>query len=153
MKVTRVPILVLLATLFFALPALSDDSFVQDGWDRKSQYNHYFNPESMVYLSGEVVNIDRKSHPIPGMSDGFAVTVKTKDGKQHLVDVGPIWFTQFYKSKWDVAVGDQVDIRGSAVEIEGKERVMAIWGRKGDKEMTVRNLRGAPVWDLEIEDF
>ena len=107
----------------------------------------------MVYLSGEITNIDRSSRPLSGMAEGLAVTVKTADGKQHLVDVGPIWFTHFYKSKWDVSVGDKVDVRGSAVKIDGKDRVIAVWGRSDTQEMTIRNLRGAPVWDLNIEEF
>ena len=66
---------------------------------------------------------------------------------------GPGWFTQFYKKKWDIAVGDRVDIRGSEVKVDGKPMIMATWGRKDDLEMTVRNRQGRPVWDLGVEDF
>ena len=31
--------------------------------------------------------------------------------------------------------------------------IMAVWGRKDDLEMTVRNRQGRPVWDLGVEDF
>lgn len=149
MNKTRAFIFGILALLFVAVPALAQ----QDGWDSKSRYNHYYDADNMVYLTGEITNIDRNHKPLADMAPGFAVTVKTDDGKEHLVEIGPVWFTQFYKAKWDVAVGDRVDVRGSEVTINGKTRVMAVWGRKGDNEMTIRAHNGSPVWDLQVEPF
>ncbi|MFA5505735.1 MAG: hypothetical protein WC314_02305 [Vulcanimicrobiota bacterium] len=142
----------LLATLFLSAVA-GAESKENDGWERVSRFNSFFRSDSLVHITGEVTNIDRAYRPLQDMSDGLSVTVKTSDGKSHLVAVGPTWFTHFYKKKWDIAVGDRVDVRGSEVTIDGKTLIMAVWGRKGDLEMTVRNRHGRPVWDLGLEDF
>lgn len=145
----KINLMLIAMLLLVAAPALAQ----RDGWDRDSKYNHFFNADSMVYLTGQITNIDREHKPMPGMTNGFAVTLKTEDGKSHLVEVGPAWFTKFYAQKWDVAVGDTVDIRGSQTKVDGKDVIMAVWGRKGDVAMTVRNLKGAPIWDLDLTDF
>ena len=142
----------LLVTLLLSAGA-SAEGAEHDGWERVSRFNSFFNQDSMVHITGEVTNIDRAYKPLADMAEGLAVTVKTDDGKSHLVVVGPGWFTQFYKKKWDIAVGDRVDIRGSEVKVDGKPMIMATRGRKGDLEMTVRNRQGRPVWDLGVEDF
>jgi len=143
---------ILISLLFLmALPALAAP--VTDGWERDGKYNHFFDSRSMVSITGQITKIDREYRPLPDMAVGLAVTVKTKKGKSYLVEVGPSWFTSFFARKWDVKVGDTVDIRGSEVTIEDKPVIMAVWGKKGDLAMTVRSLKGAPVWDLEISDF
>lgn len=142
----------LLVTLLLSAGAWAEGK-ENDGWERVSRFNSFFSQDSLVYITGEVTNIDRNFKPLSDMADGLAVTVKTDDGKSHLVVVGPGWFTQFYKQKWDIAVGDRVDIRGSEVKVDGKPMIMAVWGRKGDLEMTVRTRQGKPVWDLGVEDF
>jgi hypothetical protein len=142
----------LLVTLLLSAGA-SAEGAEHDGWERVSRFNSFFNQDSMVHITGVVTNIDRAYKPLSDMTEGFAVTVKTDDGKSHLVVVGPIWFTHFYKQKWDIAVGDRVDIRGSEVKVDGKPMIIATWGRKGSVEMTVRNRQGRPVWDLGVEDF
>ena len=142
----------LLVTLLLSAGA-SAKGGENDGWERVSRFNSFFNPDNLVHITGEVTNIDRANKPLSDMAEGLAVTVKTDDGKSHLVVIGPIWFTHFYKQKWDIAVGDRVDIRGSDVKVDGKPMIMAVWGRKDDLEMTVRNRQGRPVWDLGVEDF
>jgi len=129
------------------------DAAEHDGWERESRFNSFFDEDTLVYITGEITDINREYKPLPDMAEGLAVTVKTDDGQSHLVTVGPTWFTHFYKKKWDPKVGERVDIRGSEVTVDGTEMIMAQWGRKGDLQMTVRTRHGKPVWDLGIEDF
>ncbi|MBT9585903.1 hypothetical protein IV102_21350 [bacterium] len=141
------------------MPALCGLALVQagwaapDGWERGSAYNKKFDPKNIVSVDGTVDSIDRDYHPIAGMEPGLAVTVKTAKGDKVQAQVGPIWFTHFYKKKWDVQVGDKVSITGSQVDIGGKKAVMVMQGSKGNLKMTVRSKDGAPVWDLVLEDF
>lgn len=123
-----------------------------DGWGRDSEYTKKFDPKAIVTIKGKVTKIDRDARPLPGMDKGFAATVQTDKGDE-IVQVGPIWFTSYFKQKWDVKVGDQVEVTGSRVKIGGKPVIMAVQGKKGKLAMTCRSKHGKPVWDLEVEDF
>ena len=132
-----------------ALPALAGD-----GWEKGSPYNQMFDPKSIVTVSGKITKIDRDNHPLKGMGAGFAAVMKTNKGEDVTIQVGPHWFTSYYKQKWDVKVGDSVEVTGSSVKIDGKPVIMVVQGRKGTMAMTIRSKKtGAPVWDLQIEDF
>ncbi|MBN9420700.1 MAG: hypothetical protein J0I12_34965 [Candidatus Eremiobacteraeota bacterium] len=124
-----------------------------DGWQQGSAYNQLFNPKTIATVKGKVILIDRASHPMPGMEPGFAAVLKTEKGEEVTVQVGPIWFTSYFKRKWDVKPGDQVEVTGSRVELNGKPVIMAMQGKKGNLAMTCRNKTGKPLWDLAIEDF
>ena len=140
---------ILLVFLLTLGPALAE----RDGWDRDSEYSKHFDSSSIVYFSGEILEIDRQHVPLPGMQEGLAVKVRTDDGQTRLVEVGPTWFTDYYKQRWDIEVGDRVEIRGSKTMVGERPVVIAIWGSKDDQAMTVRSTRGVPVWDLGLDDF
>jgi hypothetical protein len=152
MSKLRTVLSLILVTLLVSNIAWADAE-ENDGWERESRFNSFFDEDTLVYITGEITDINREYKPLSDMADGLAVTVKTEDGKSHLVTVGPTWFTSFYKKKWDPAVGDRVDIRGSKVTVDGTDMIMARWGRKDDLQMTVRTRHGKPVWDLGVEDF
>jgi hypothetical protein len=124
-----------------------------DGWERGSAYNKKFNPKTIISVEGTVDSIDRNFVPLPGMEPGLAVTLKTAKGDKVQTQIGPIWFTHFYKRKWDVKEGDKVSVSGSQVDVGGKKALMVVQGQKGNLKMTVRSKDGAPVWDLVLEDF
>ena len=124
----------------------------EDGWGRSSEYTKKFDAKSIVTIKGKVTKIDRDAQPLPGMQKGFAATIQTDKGPE-IVQVGPIWFTSYFKQKWDVKVGDQVEVTGSKVKIDGKPVIMAMQGKKGTLVMTCRSKYGTPVWDLTINDF
>lgn len=131
-----------------AMPATAQD----DGWGKNSEYTKKFDPKTIVTIKGKVTKIDRDSVPLPGMQKGFAATIQTDKGDE-IVQVGPLWFTGYFKQKWDVKVGDQVEVTGSKVKIGGKSVIMAMQGKKGNLTMVSRSKSGKPVWDLTIEDF
>lgn len=135
--------------LGISLPAVADS----DGWQQGSAYNQLFNPKTITTVKGKVVLIDRANHPMKGMEPGFAAVVKTEKGEEVTVQVGPIWFTSYFKRKWDVKPGDQVEVTGSRVDLNGKPVIMAMQGKKGNLAMTCRSKTGKPLWDLAIEDF
>lgn len=137
------------ALIGLTLPAVADN----DGWEKGSEYNKKFDPKTIVTISGKVSKIDRDNHPLKTMEAGFAATIKTDKGEEYLVQVGPIWFTSYFKRKWDVKVGDAVEVTGSKVNIGGNTVIMAMKGRKGNLAMTCRNKTGKPLWDLDVEDF
>lgn len=132
-----------------SLPAVAET----DGWQRNSAYNQMFNPKSIVTVKGKVILIDRGNHPMNGMEPGFAAVLKTDKGEEITVQVGPIWFTSYFKRKWDVKPGDLVEVTGSKINLNGKPVIMAMQGKKGNLAMTCRSKTGKPLWDLDVEDF
>lgn len=132
-----------------SLPACADNG----GWQQGSTYNQLFNPKTIVTVKGKVILIDRANHPLKGMEPGFAATLKTEKGDDVSIQVGPLWFTSYFKRKWDIKPGDLVEVTGSKVEVNGKSVIMAMQGKKGELTMTCRSKTGKPLWDLNVEDF
>ena len=132
---------------------LATPSWAGDGWERDSRYNQLFNPQAVTTVSGTLESIDRDCRPLKDMEAGFAATIKTSSGERIQVQVGPIWFTSFYRQRWNVQVGDQVEATGSRVLIEGHPVIMAVKVAKGNLKMAVRGKTGIPLWDLQVEDF
>lgn len=124
-----------------------------DGWGRDSAYAKLYNPSSMKTVTGEIVDIHRDTRPLPGMVSGFSVILKDKNGDLTEAQIGPAWFTSFYREKWNVREGDEVTITGSAVDVAGKPVLIVRQGSKGDLKMTCRSAKGVPVWDLDVSDF
>lgn len=131
------------------LPVLAE---APDGWQTDSPYTRTFDPHKIVTISGKVASIDRECVPVPGMAPGVSVVIATDKGDV-TVQVGPSWFTEYYRRKWNIQPGDPVTITGSSVTVQGKPVIMATRGQKGDLAMVVRSRRGVPVWDIPVEDF
>ena len=144
--------LVLLLTFLVASAALAGDAPL-DGWQRDSDYNKLFNSKTLQVVRGTVISLDRDLRPLPGMGAGFGVLIETTEKAKLALHIGPAWFTQNYRDDWKVQLGDQVEVRGSRIQMGDKEALMVVWGRKGDHVMTVRNHEGAPVWDIKLEGF
>jgi len=145
--------LVLLLGLALISPALAGE----DDWGNTSEYQKLFDRGSIVTIQGKVTGINRDTVPLPGMQPGLSVDVKTADGDDVNVQVGPRWFSSFYKKKWDVKVGDTVEVTGSRVKIDDKTVIMAtkcVHRIKHDdaSEMTLRSKQGVPVWDFDPDD-
>jgi hypothetical protein len=142
--------LALILGLALILPVLA----VEDDWGNTSEYQKFFDRGSIVTIQGEVTGINRDTVPLPGMEPGFSVDVKTVEGENVNVQVGPLWFSNFYKRKWDVKVGDTVEVTGSKVKIDDKTVIMATKcvhrvQHNEASEMTLRSKQGVPVWDFD----
>jgi hypothetical protein len=142
------------ATALLVTPGFAATSHpAEDGWGRNSAYNKKFDPKTVTTVSGTVESVNRDSHPLPGMTSGFSMMLKTDKGKNLEIQLGPKWFTDFYHHKWDIKPGDKFSGTGSIVMIGGHKVMMGMQGRKGDLQATIRNKRGTPIWDLEMSDF
>ena len=142
--------LALILGLALILPVLA----VEDDWGNTSEYQEFFDRGSIVTIQGKVTGINRDTVPLPGMEPGFSVDVRTAEGDEVNVQVGPLWFSSFYKKKWDVKAGDTVEVTGSRVEIDGKPVIMATKcvhrvEHAKSSEMTLRSKQGVPVWDFD----
>lgn len=151
---TRLTVAVLLAAVAWsAAPLGAEETVHHEGWERGGVYDSLFNPATVETVTGKIVSVDRHHRPLPEMECGVAALVRTADGREVVCEVGPEWFTEYYKRQWNVQPGDEVTVKGSMIKPGGKPAMMVIWGQKGDLSMTVRSPKGAPVWDLDMADF
>ncbi len=133
--------------------SLAVGAVANDGWGRDGSYTKLYNPDTVKTITGKIVSVNRESRPLKGMGPGFSVVLKDDSGVATEAQVGPAWFTSFYKEKWNAKVGDKVSVTGSVVDVGGKSVMIVQQGSKGDLKMTCRNKNGLPVWDLNVSDF
>jgi hypothetical protein len=60
------------------------------------------------------------------------------------VHLGPTAFLE--KEKFTFAKGDQIEVTGSKVKIEGADALIAREVKKGGKTLTLRDAQGVPAW-------
>jgi hypothetical protein len=137
----------ILATAFVIAPgALLAQSWKgwrgSGGWGPGSPYQRMYDPQTVQTINGTVASVD-KAMPLRGMSAGIHLMVKTDKGALR-VDLGPEWYIQRLDTKIDK--GDQVEVKGSMVKIDGKEALIASEVKKGDETLVLRDSAGIPAW-------
>ena len=141
--------LVSAATILF----LAAPTWAADGWERNSEYNQHYNSKTVQTLSGKIVSVDRNHAPLKGMMAVFSAIIQPEKGEAMEIQVGPSWFTSFYRHDWNIQPGDQMIVSGSVVTLEGHTMMIVSQGQKGQHKLTVRNHQGQPVWDFDIAGF
>ena len=136
------------AVLLLAAPA-----WANDGWERNSEYNKNYNVKTVQTITGKVLEIDRNYRPLKGMIPGFSAVVQPAKGDPIRVQIGPNWFTSYYRQQWNTQVGDQVTLTGSVVNLNGQRVMLVSQGQKGEHKLTIRDSQGSPVWDIQIAGF
>jgi hypothetical protein len=137
----------ILATAFVIAPgALLAQSWKgwrgSGGWGPGSPYQRMYDPQTVQTINGTVASVD-KAMPLRGMSAGIHLMVKTDKGALR-VDLGPEWYIQRLDTKIDK--GDQVEVKGSMVKIDGKEALITSEVKKGDETLVLRDSAGIPAW-------
>jgi hypothetical protein len=137
----------ILATAFVIAPgALLAQSWKgwrgSGGWGPGLPYQRMYDPKTVQTINGTVASVD-KAMPLRGMSAGIHLMVKTDKGALR-VDLGPEWYIQRLDTKIDK--GDQVEVKGSMVKIDGKEALIASEVKKGDETLVLRDSAGIPAW-------
>jgi hypothetical protein len=101
-----------------------------------------YNPATEITLRGTVEEVKQ----IPGPRGGLGGThLMLKTDKETLdVHLGPTTFLE--KEKSTFAKGDEIQVIGSRVKIEGADALIAREVKKGDKTLTLRNEKGIPLW-------
>jgi hypothetical protein len=112
------------------------------GWGMNTKYGRMFNPQTVETVSGEVVKVD-KIRPMKGMSYGIHLVVKTESGETS-VHLGPAWYIE--NQDMAVKTGDNVEVKGSKVEMGGKPVIIAAEVKKGEDTLVLRDDAGVPLW-------
>ena len=131
---TKLAILVGIATLGFAAPALARGPHGGGGEPK-------YNPQTVEMLSGEVTVVETVPHG--GRSGGVHLTLKT-DHETIAVHLGPAWYID--KQKPRIQRGDKIDVEGSRVTYDTKPAIIARQVKKGAETLTLRNAAGVPAW-------
>ena len=137
----------ILATAFVIAPgALLAQSWKgwqgSGGWGSGSPYQRLYDPKTVQTVNGIVESVD-KATPLHGMNVGIHLMVKTDKGAVQ-VDLGPEWYIQRLDTK--IEKGDQVEVKGSMVKVDGKEALIAAEVKKGGETLVLRDSAGVPAW-------
>ena len=114
-------------------------------------YNRLYNPKELEKIKAKVVKLTETA-PMPGMSP--VVALEVREGNQTVtVHLCPSWFAK--PAETGIRPGDDVVIRGSWAEINGKDVFMASKVKKGEsQEFKVRLTKdGTPFWTMTPEQL
>lgn len=102
-----------------------------------------YDPSTVETVKGRVASIEHVSSPAGGRSGGVHMTVET--GREKVaVHLGPAWYVDAHPPRLES--GDEVEVEGSRVSIDGKPALVAREVRKGGEVLTLRNAAGVPAW-------
>lgn len=140
------PFLVLTALVALAsvAPAQTVRLTGSGGYGIDSQYNRLYSRSRQIVFTGRVVG-KSISAPMPGMAESVSLVVKSPNGGNTQVDLGPRWYVADQVAK--INVGDRVKVIGSKVRIGSGYTVLArqvVDPR--NRVLTLRDLGGAPYW-------
>ena len=82
---------------------------------------------------------------VPGANEGVHVMLKTS-GETVLVHIAPPEFLKEFE--FPVNKGDQYQLVGSKLKIDGQDEVLAREITKGENSVILRDSKGAPIWTL-----
>jgi len=107
------------------------------GWGR------LYDPKTVETLKGEITSVDiitAGAMDIPGR-----VILNLKTAKETvMVYVGPEWYVEQQGIK--LVAGDQVEVKGSRVSMEGKPYIIPNYVKKNDRMLNLRDDTGMPAW-------
>jgi hypothetical protein len=107
------------------------------GWGRM------YDPKTIETLKGEIASVDiitAGRMDIPGR-----VILNLKTAKETvMVYLGPEWYMKQQEVK--LVAGDQVEVKGSRVSMEGKPYIIPNYVKKNDRMLNLRDDTGMPLW-------
>jgi hypothetical protein len=101
-----------------------------------------YDPATETTIKGTVEEV-KQIQGQRGGANGTHLIVKT-DKETLEVHLGPTAFLE--KEKFTFSKGDQIEVIGSKVKVDGADAILAREFKKGDKTLTLRNAQGVPVW-------
>lgn len=102
-----------------------------------------YDPKTVETLKGEIVAVDIVTAGRMDIPGRVIVSLKT-DKETIPVYVGPEWYVKQQEVK--LAAGDQVEVKGSRVAMDGKPYIIPNYVKKGDRVLQLRDDTGLPLW-------
>ena len=130
---------ILCTIVSLALAAGSVSAQNAQGSNRAAQRNYDVSTETTIH--GTISAIER---PASGRGQqGVHLVVQTSTG-ENTVHVGPQWYVD--KQSMTLSKGDDVQVAGSRVTLDGSPVIIARTITKGTHTMQLRRADGTPLW-------
>lgn len=130
-------ILIVIFILLFVPSVLAQKPAGEPGANKVSSPKYDFATETTLKGTVEEVRL------IPGPNEGTHVMLKTAS-ETVLVHIAPPEFLKEFE--FPVNKGDQLQVTGSKLMIDGQEEVLAKEITKENNSFTLRDKKGVPVW-------
>lgn len=121
------------------------------GFGNASQYNRSYQSGQNVTFTGRVVG-KTVAPPMAGMGESVSLVVKSPNGGNSQVELGPRWYVADQVAR--VNVGDQVRVIGRKVRLSGRNYV--VMARQivnpNRQVLTLRSFGGRPYWSY-VDDM
>jgi hypothetical protein len=101
-----------------------------------------YNPQTVETVQGTVLKV----HFVPmasGRGQGVHILLETQRESVQ-VHLGPDWFLA--SQNLAIQVGDQLEVVGSRVMLNGQDTIIASQVSKGEQTVTLRSQNGTPLW-------
>lgn len=137
MKKRAILAVISLFSLCLAHGARAQPQGMAPGWGR------LYDPKTVETLKGEVMSVETVT---AGRMDIPArVILNLKTAKETIpVYVGPEWYVK--QQGFKLVAGDQVEVKGSRVMMEGKPYIIPNYVKKNDRVLQLRDDNGIPLW-------
>lgn len=133
--------------LLLAAPGLTSADDSLKGWEAGSAYDQLYDPSDWDKLKGVCLDFEEVV-PMPGMAEGIAMVMRSRDDEIVNVHLGP----KAYIARKSVGVrkGDEIKVKGVWVVIDDKDVFIASKVKKGEYfEFKMRRTRdGKPYWSM-----
>lgn len=142
MKILKqLPRTLVAATVIVVTSAAAAVGQTPRGRGMKGTQSPMYNAKTELTISGVVQEV--KEVPGPGRSSGLHLVLKG-DTATYEVHLGPTWYLS--QKKYTFATGDQIEVTGSQVSLQGSEVVVARQVKKDGETWTLRDENGIPLW-------
>ncbi len=122
------------------------------GWGIDEPYNLLYEIQDVDNIEAKILEI-KEITPMPGMSKGVGMIVKDNDDDEtYTVHICPL----SYKTTRSIGFrkGDKIKLRGSFVEIDDEDVIMAAKIKKKGKTLKIRlTSNGKPFWAMSKEEL
>jgi hypothetical protein len=103
-----------------------------------------YDPKTVTTVKGAVESLGTLPPTAGGKPNAIrSAVLKTEQGNIR-VYLGPDWYLD--QQKISLAVGDQLEVTGSKVTMEGQPCIIAKDLKKGDKTVALRDDKGSSAW-------
>jgi hypothetical protein len=136
-----------LGLVAFALTPNVQHASAQDNrpYESVSHSNRLLDPERMETIRGTVTNVET----VTLQHEAAFVQATVKTGEQTIpVHLGPQWYMEEQIHHFQLKKGQQVEVKGSRNEVEGKSLFIAAEIKTAELEerLRLRHPDGTPVW-------
>ncbi len=134
----------ILAVLALALPLALAQGGGGQGKGKQRQGMPKYDPATETTVKGTVEEVKEVECQMCRMgTTGTHLMVKS-GGETMEVHLGPTTFLT--DKKFSLAKGDQIEVVGSKVKMNGSDALIAREVKKGDQKLTLRDAQGIPQW-------